>query len=195
MKHAQLIRISGWGMILAALCLLLTFLPDPSFWASAGSLFFLCAILLVTLGLWGLYARYREQIGGGAKAALWAGLLGGGASVVSNILWTSGGENGRTLMNNAMAVMFGGLFVFGLLALQNKPMPRGNGLPALAGFWWPFIVINANVYHQMTGRWPNVTFWPSLALFAGMSLSLALLGYVLQSDVLPKRANVSTILD
>ena len=85
-------------------------------------------------------------------------------------------------MNISMAVMFAGLFGFGLVALREKPMPHGNGLPALAGFWWPFIVIGANVYQQVTGQWLNVPFWLSFALFSGMSLCLAGLGYVLQSD-------------
>jgi len=188
MKRTQWIRASGWGMVLAAISLFLTVLLDRSFPTSVGILLFLFANLLITLGLWGLYTRYAGQIGNRAKIALWVGMLGGAVAVVGNILWTTGGENGRTLMNNAMAVMFGGLFVFGLLALQNKSMPRGNGLPALAGLWWPLIVINANVYHQVSGRWPNVTFWPSFVLFAAMSLSLAVLGYLLQSDALPKPA-------
>ena len=108
--------------------------------------------------------------------------MGGVAGVVSNILMTIGYEDGRSLMNFSMAVMFAGLFVFGLIALREKPMPRGNGLPALAGFWWPFIVIGANVYYQVTGHWLNVPFWSSFALFSGMSVSLAWLGYVLQGD-------------
>lgn len=188
MTHTLLIRASGWGMVLAAISLLLTVLLDQSFPTSVGITLFLFAILLSTLGLWGLYARYVGQIGNVAKLALWGGMLGGAAAVVGNIWWAIGGENGRTFMNNALAVLFGGLFVFGLLAVQEKPMPRWNGLPALAGFWWPFIVINANVYHQVTGRWPNVTFWPSFALFLGMSFFLAWLGYALQFDAFSQRS-------
>jgi len=150
---------------------------------------FLFAIILITLGLLGLRARYGEQAGNTAKMALGAGVLGGVAGVVSNILWTRGYENGRSLMNISMAVMFAGLFVFGLVALREKPMPHGNGLPALAGFWWPFIVIRS-MYHQVTGHWQNenVPFWLSFSLFSGMSFFLAWLGYVLQSDAPPEQA-------
>ncbi|HJW91664.1 MAG TPA: hypothetical protein VJ436_13565 [Anaerolineales bacterium] len=75
------------------------------------------------------------------------------------------------------------LFVFGLAALRNKPMRRGNGLPALAGFWWPSIVILAYVFPQVMRRLgPEVPFWLSFSLFSAMGLFLALLGYVLQSD-------------
>ncbi len=77
---------------------------------------------------------------------------------------------------------------FGLVALREKPMPRGNALPALAGFWFPLIVLGSNVYHQVTGHWLNVPFWPSFALFSGMGFFLAWLGYVMQSDAPPRPA-------
>ncbi len=173
-------------MVLAAICLLLTFLSLPE---SVGTMPFFFAILLITLGLLGLRARYSEQAGNTAKMALGAGVLGGVAGVGSNLLWTMGYENGRSLMNISMAVMFGGLFVFGLAALRAKPMPRGNGLPALAGFWWPFIVIVANVHQQATGHLgPEVPVWLSFTIFSIKGFFLALLGYVLQSDAPPEQA-------
>lgn len=182
MTHSKFIRLSGWGMVLAAISLLLTFLD-------VGTMPFLFAILLITLGLLGLRARYGEQAGNTAKIALGAGVLGGAAGVISNILMTIGYENGRALMNISMAVMFAGLFVFGLVAMREKPMPRGNGLPALAGFWWPFIVIVANVYRQATGHLgPEVPVWLSFTLFSIMSFFLAWLGYMLQSDAPPEQA-------
>jgi hypothetical protein len=111
--------------------------------------------------------------------------VGGAAGLVSSLSMAMGYANGRSPMNWSMALMFAGLFVFGLGALRRKPMPRGNGLPALAGFWWPFIVIGGSVYHQVTGRWLDVPLWPSFALFLGMSFFLAWLGYALQSDAPP----------
>jgi hypothetical protein len=199
-------------MVLAAVSLLLTFLPDRAqiraglyrifgvpttapgydlykpFDDGVAEMPFLLAILLITVGLLGLYVRYGAQAGSAARVALGAGVLGGAASAVSTLLWNIGYENGRSLMNLSMAGMFAGLFVFGLVALWEKPMQRGNGLPALAGFGWPFIVIGANVYHQVTGQWLNVPFWPSFAIFSGMSIFLAWLGYLLQSDVPPEQA-------
>ena len=182
MTRTKFIRLSGWGMVLAAISLLLTFLSD------LGTMPFLFAILLMTLGLLGLRARYGEQAGNTAKLALGAGVLGGAAGIVSNLLMTIGYENGRSLMNFSMAVMFAGLFVFGLVALRENPMPRGNGLPALAGFWFPFIVMGANVYHQVTGHWLEVPGWLSFTIFSVMGFFLASLGYVLQSDAPPEQA-------
>jgi len=179
MTRTKLIRLSGWGMVLAAISLLLTFL---SLSESVGTMLFLFAILLITLGLLGLRARYGEQAGNTAKVALGIGILGGAAGLVSNVWMAIGFENGRSLMNFSMAFMFAGLFAFGLAALREKPMPRGNGLPVLAGLWFPLIVIVANVYHQVTGHWLGVPKWLSFAIFSAMGFFLALLGYVLQSD-------------
>jgi hypothetical protein len=200
-------------MVVAAVCLLLTFLPDrsqirvgvyrafgvpttapgydlyKSLDDGVAEMPFLLAILLITVGLLGLYARYGAPAGIAARLALGAGVVGGVAGVVSNLLWDAGHENGRSLMNSSMAVMFAGLFVFGLVALRERPMPRGNGLPALAGFWWPLIVISANVHRQATGQLgPEIPIWLSFTIFSIMSFFLAWLGYVLQSDAPPEPA-------
>lgn len=175
MSSSILIRASGWGMILAAICLLLTFAP-----AAENIPFFLVVNLLITLGLVGLYMRYGERAGNVAKFALGIAIFGGIASVVSYFLWMSDASYGRILMNLAMAVMFGGMFVFGLIAQSVKPMPRGNWLPALAGFWWVFIVASAYVNPGAGGQ--GVPFWASFAMFCAMSFCLAALGYVLQAD-------------
>ena len=197
-------------MVLAAVSLLLTFLPEANkildglyqtFGSPANSaqhdwylslsegvrsLPFPIAILLITLGLLGLRARYGEQAGDTAKLALGVGILGGVAGLVINVCMAIGYEIGRPLMNVSMAVMFAGLFVFGLATLWYKPMPRGNGLPSLAGFWWPFIVIQAYVFPLVTGNLgPPVPGWLSFTIFFVMGFSLAMLGYVLQADAPP----------
>lgn len=176
MTQTNFVRVSGWGMIVAAVCLLLTFTQVAETFP-----LFLVVNLLITLGLVGLHVRYGERAGNVAKFALGMGIFGGFASVVSYFLWMSDAPNGRILMNLAMAVMFGGLFVFGLIAQAVKPMPRGNWLPALAGFWWVFLATSAYVNPQASGQ--GVPFWASFAMFCVMSFCLASLGYVLQANV------------
>lgn len=175
MTQSTFIRLSGWGMVGAAVALLLTFVPVP--------IAFLVAIMLITLGLWGLYARYGEQAGQIGKIALGIGILGGVAGIVASLLLAIGSESWRPTMNNAMVVMFLGLLGFGLITLRTKAMPQRNGLPLLAGFMWPFIVLGANVYHLVTGQWLGVPGWLSFTLFAILSFFLAWLGYVLQADM------------
>lgn len=174
MTQNTFIRLSGWGMVGAAVALLLTFVPVPAA--------FLIAILLITAGLLGLYTRYGEQAGQPAKIALVIGGLGGVAGFVASLLLVAGYDSWRSAMNNSMAVMFIGLLGFGFMTLRTKVMPQGNGLPLLAGFIWPFIVLGANVYHLVTGQWLGVPGWLSFTLFASMSFFLAWLGYVLQAD-------------
>lgn len=201
MSREKFIKLSGWGMILAAVALLSSFLPEAdqimdglyqTFGVPATSarydlyqrlstgirgLPFPSAILLITIGLLGLRARYGKQTGTMARIALGAGVLGGVVSLVSSV-WM-----GRQITNISMAFMFAGLFVFGLVALRVKPMARGNGLPVLAGFWWPSLVILAYVFPQVTRVLiPEVPAWLSFSLFSAMSVSLAWLGHVLQSD-------------
>lgn len=178
MTQSTFIRLSGLGMVAAAISLLLTFVLAP--------IAFLVAILFITVGLLGLNARYGEQAGQTAKIALAIGVLGGAAGIVTSLLLAIGYEGWRSAMNNSMVVMFVGLFAFGLIALRAKPMAHGNGLPMLAGFLWPFIVVGANVYHLVTGQWLGVPGWLSFTLFAIMGLFLAWLGYVLHADALPQ---------
>lgn len=180
MTQSALIRLSGWGMVVAAICLLLTFAGWP-----AG---FLIANLLITAGLWGLYVRTRERVNTVAQVALAIGILGGLVATASSSLLLTGADNSRTLTNNAMAVMFLGLFGFGLLTLRAKPLSYGNRLPMLAGLIWPCIVIGANVYHLLSGQWLPVPGWLSFALFSVMAIFLAGVGYVLQADARRARA-------
>lgn len=182
MTRTTFIHLSGWSLIVAALCPLATFFPRPE---SGDKLPFLFAIVLITFGLVGIRARYGEKTGNAGKIALSIGIFGGGASVVSFLLWAGDVENARIMMNVSMGIMFGGLFVFGLIAQSVKPMPRGNWLPALAGFWWLFLVISAYVFPPVNRQ--NVPDWASLGIFLMMALFLAMLGYVLQADAQPEK--------
>jgi hypothetical protein len=144
----KFIRLSGWAMVLAAVILLLSFLPQadqildglyqtfglPATSAQHGlyltisagvrSLVFPAAILFITLGLCGLYIRYAEPTGNSAKISLGMGIAGGVVSLVISAGMVMGIQSVRPLMNISMAFMFAGLFVFGLAALRSRPMPR-----------------------------------------------------------------------
>jgi hypothetical protein len=207
MTLAKWVRLSGWALVLAAVALLLTFLPEagdissrisPTFGGSgaaaqiqrvavlARALPLPLAILLITIGLLGLSVRYGEMAGRAAKAALILGVSGGVLSLVSFGLMLLGLVDGRPAVNIAMGIMFSGLFIFGLAALRRKPMKRGNGLPVLAGVWWPVLVIQAYVFPQLTRSFmPEVPRGLSFSIFAIMSFFLAWLGYVVQAEAAP----------
>lgn len=181
MYNNKWIRWTGWGMVLAAILLLLTFLSLP--------FAFLGAITLITSGLGGLYVRYGQNAGILSPIALIIGIIGGLSGVISNLFIIIGYTNDRSWMNLSITIMFIGLFLFGLVTLRQKPMPQGNGLPILAGFWFPLIFVGANIYHQITGSWLNVPFWLSFTLFCAMSIPLAALGYLLQADASHSQTN------
>jgi len=208
MSRAKFIRLSGWGLVLAAIFLLFSWLPDAkvmlngvhqafeapatsaqynlfqSLIESLRSLSFPVAILFIALGLVGLHARHGEQAGFMAKKALMVGVAGGAAGCITYGLMLAGFVTGRPLLNISMAFMFAGLFIFGLATLWKKSMPRGNGLPVLAGVWWPALVIQAYLFPQISRPLgPVFPAWLSFTIFFAMSFFLAWLGYVLQADV------------
>ncbi len=205
MTQSKFIRASGWGLVLAAVALLLTFISegDLQAWftrifgppttfsglnrlqtvtgAVAESTSFF-TILLITLGLVGLHLRFGERAGEAARTSLVVGVLGGVAGLVFDIGMTMGLEQ-RPMVNICVAIMFAGLVGFGLAALRSKAMPRGNGLPVLAGVWWPLLVIDAYVFPLGLSRLgPEVPLWFSVSIFLLIGVSLAALGFVLQSD-------------
>ncbi len=204
MNQEKFVRLSGWALVMAAVALLLTFLPEagdissrisPTFGVIgtaaqiqraavlARALPLPLAILLITIGLLGLSVRYGGMAGRAAKAALILGVSGGVLSLVSFGLMLLGLVEGRPAVNITMGIMFSGLFIFGLAALRRKPMKRGNGLPVLAGVWWPLLVIQAYVFPQLTRSFgPAVPGWLSFSIFAALSFFLAWLGYVVQAE-------------
>lgn len=208
MTRIKFVRLGGWALMLAGLIYLLTFLQlDPDririglyrlFGAPAtreaytqyvtaaeavGMLAYFCAVLLTAVGLLSLLARYGERTGRLGSYALGISAASGAVALLGIIALIAGVETARTIMFYGITVMFAMLFTFGILARRQRIMSRGSALPILAGFWLPFILIRAELHHLLTGSWPNVTFGLSFAMFAAMSLSLAALGYVLQSDL------------
>jgi hypothetical protein len=206
MTREKFYKLSGWGLVLAAVSLLLSFLPEAdrildglyqifgvpaspeqhnlyqSLSEGVRSLPFPVAILLITFGLFGLNVRYGDLAGKRARIALGIGITGGIAALVISVGMAIGFEIGRQVMNISMAFMFAGLFFFGIAALRNKPMPRGNGLPILAGIWWPLLTVQAYVFPQMFQQLNFVPAWVSITIFSIMGFALATLGYVLQAD-------------
>jgi hypothetical protein len=116
--------------------------------------------------------------------ALWMGVSFGAAALLTSTAIAIGADIKRPVMNVFVALMFAGLLFFGIAALRNKTMPRGNGLPVLAGMWWPLLTIQAYAFPQISRQLglEFVPAWFSIAIFSIMGLFLALLGYVLQAD-------------
>lgn len=138
----------------------------------------------MTLGLLGLRARYSETIGSGGSAAL---LLSAIVGLVMSLVGILGGEMELFGGYNeslwwfifwGIALQMIGLTVFGGLAIQRKPLPRGNGLALLSGIL-PMILIIALVTDNWDGNFPTI-FVVALAI---QGLATIAVGLILQGDV------------
>jgi hypothetical protein len=209
MTRAKFIRLSGWGMMLGAVSMALSILSDPitiraglsrllgyprtlaeyntyrTFSEEVGGWLILLAGLLLIKGIAGLRLLYGKPAGALGNYSLLASMAGCGMLFLATLFsflveW----DGWWGVMILGMIFLFGGLAVFGIAALQTKPMPRGNGLPLLAGFWFPvFFLVSLGIDLVTSGE----SWWdlPGF-VFNGMTLitmiGLVLLGYLLQAN-------------
>jgi hypothetical protein len=98
---------------------------------------FVIGPILLTLGMLGFSARFREGIGTVGKAMLLIGVFGGAVSLVGGAGQWIGGDSDSlfTVYMIGLMVLFGCLVPFGVMTLIQKPFPRWNGLPLVAGLW------------------------------------------------------------
>ncbi len=203
MSKARFIRISGWALILGAIALLLAtaavaatsdassqydarYRPtDPIFQAIQG-LLFPSAVVLITVGLAGLYARYSSQSSRLGRAGLILGILGGIVTFTSmlGLFVANIGDPLWSAMMFSIAVMFGGLALFGADALRSRALPRGNYLPVLAGVGFPLVVITSLTYKAITGRTLDMSDLVTAAIFLVTALALLGLGQILRGEPL-----------
>jgi hypothetical protein len=198
MSKARFIRVSAWALIFGALALLLAsfaaaatsdassqndfrYRPTDPIFQLIQAFLFPTAVVLITVGMAGLYARYRDDAGRLGRLGLILGMLGGPATFAAmfgifliqlDVMWN--------LMMYSLAVMFGGLAVFGLDTLRSRALPRGNYLPLLAGISFPVLVIVSMVYEAVTGGWLEINDLLTAAMFVTTSLSLLALGQILR---------------
>ena len=167
MSKSQLIRFSGWALMLASFSFA-TILSGSDALAMPGS--FISAILLA-VGLSGLRARYGERAGGFGRNMLTAGVIGmilfylalvllilavfvlpglrsQAESLTQSGLWL--------LVFGGPAVVLLGLTLFGLTALRSRPMSQLNWLPVVAGIWYPLVYLFLAAYlYTHNGAYPH----------------------------------------
>lgn len=188
MNNSSFIRLSGWLMILGAVA----FLPGAIgmlFWESqtidwdtppmqlaAFAVFW--APILLALGMLGLRARYK--IGGGVL--LFGAAVGGLLVIVGTLVqfFTPDYSVSETYYGVWLAgvlVLNLCLSIFGVLVLMEKPLPRWNWLPLVAGSLLPIIPLLAGI----TGGSPSSPIIISVLVI--MTIAQVMLGYMLQADV------------
>ena len=138
--------------------------------------------LLLLVGLMGLRARYGDIVGNFGKNILLVGAFTGPIVAYSA---TIVGENVAWILFFAgSAVSFACLALFGIVALNKKPLPRWNVLPLIAGFWYPTMLFTALLSMMITGDLPEDSLsFAHVSMITLQCVALFMLGYILKSDV------------
>lgn len=186
MSKSKLIKFSGWAFILGALAFISILQGSDPVAIPASEI----SAILLAVGLLGLRARYGERIGGFGRNSLLLGISGPFVLVIFIALGLAGILTVTRISEGFWILIFGGpaigllgLTLFGFAALRNKPMPRWNWLPILAGIWYPGVFFFFAGYF-FTGHsvFPN-QYWPLIEIMLLIQFgALCLLGAVLNDN-------------
>lgn len=200
MSKSKFIRMSGWSLVLGAITLMVAGLisirdvPEYNRYSALSRPIDLYleyvtvillpgTLLLLLVGMIGLYLRYRTDTNGFGKFGLIVGVLGGVISLGAAIpLSTNEPEWSWTAWWVGTLLYFLGLGVFGIAAVRDKLLPRWNALPILTGFLIPILFIAT---FQMDWEATEYIF---IGAFLLTAIGLAGLGLLLKSDMYEEAA-------
>jgi hypothetical protein len=174
MSKQRFIQVSNWSLMMGAIALILgisasTFSNgpyDPYNFASrpidrilepASFTLIPAALLLISIGVAGLYVRFAQDGSTSCKACLALSFLGGifafifflGMLTIENDLFWQ-------VMMYAATMLFFGLFLFGILATLQGLHVRASWLLTLAGTYVPSLLLVSTVYELLGGGWLEV---------------------------------------
>lgn len=161
MSKSQFANLSGWAFVLGSLAFMISFMAD-SFAAS------LLSSILLAVGSLGLRACYGERAGSFGRNILLLGVIEPILMYIvvayMALMYSSGNltiaqfeaRGLWILIFGGPAISLLGLTLFGLAALLRKPMPRRNGLPVVAGIWYPVVYFfQAGYIFTHHGQYPQ----------------------------------------
>jgi len=176
------IRMAGWALIAGGVMFLISMsflvMRDPSLWAVSFLLIVYISMPLLVVGLLGLRTRYGEKVGGFGKNIL---LMGAILGPLTSLIVLVGNFLSGWMWLSGHAVLLACLTLFGFVALYKRPLPRWNGVPLIAGIWYPIMFFFYRITRN-TLDW-EVPISVSVAILFGIQgIALAALGYILKSD-------------
>lgn len=201
MNKEKFIRLSGWALILSAFAWFLGWassdiqeynpydaLSRPvdrymAFLYDYGYILTIFAVILIGIGVYGMYLRYNHNAGRLGRGGLVIAGLGTVFTLLVmvfslilevDIFWP--------VMMLSIILAFGGILVFGLAAIKSNFLPRWNYLPAFTGIWLPLLFLGSLITEPLTGGWLDIPLINLLG-FGCTAVGLFCLGYLLQSDV------------
>lgn len=127
------------------------------------------AMVLIGLGIIGLWLKYRNNLGSVGKLALFGAMSG-----VLTTFATYIPAAGWTAFVIGFLLHAANMIVFGLTALGARLLPRGNWLPIVIGVIPLFLIWINPMANGFDTEWENI------ACFWAMGISYTVLGYILQ---------------
>jgi len=182
------IRMAGgaliWGAVVFVLGIYAGILGEIQrfLWLVSILLLVLVSLPLLVVGILAIRNRYSEKMGSFGKNILLIGaILGPITSVIGFVTMATNSDFWTHWINpwTGHAVLLACLALFGVVALQKQPLPRGNVLPIIAGLWYPIVLYTPGVFGNVFGDLMSIA---TFALFAVQGVALAALGYILKSD-------------
>ena len=197
MTKSKFIRLGGWSLMLGAISFFLFILSahmesnfyDPFrrlqvFYAAGNVLGIWFTPILLGVGILGLRARYGKQTGNFGQNILLTGAIVGPAITLLGIIGSEAhvAEWAWILLFAGNATLLACLTIWGIMTLQTKPLPRWNGLPLIAGFWFPVLLPSALIAEasRVSG---DLTLNIATGTIPIQCIALFMLGYMLQADV------------
>ena len=187
MNKSIFVRWTGWLLMVGAIAFLLGPIGmlfsesqtidwnTPPMQLAAFSMFW--APVLLAVGMLGLRARYG--VGGGIL--LFGAMVGGLLVIVGTLVQFLTPD--YSVSETYFGVWLGGVLVlnvclsiFGILALIQKPLPRWNWLPLVAGAWILLLPLLAGIMGDSLS--PTII----IAVLVMMTVAQIMLGYILQAD-------------
>ena len=145
---------------------------------------FFWAPLLLVVGLLGLRARYK--IGGGVL--LFGAIVGGLSLIIGGTMQYqptySVGVTYFGVWAAGVLVLHLCLFIFGIVMVIKKPLPRWNWIPLAAGMWIPLAVLLGVILGESTTSSPSSNIGNNvvIAIFVMMTVTQVILGFMLQAN-------------
>lgn len=213
----RFIRLSGWALILGTFTFLTSLFveflisghgsaadpnnyysrPIDQFFALLPNVLIPSTMLLLIIGVMGLYLLYGPRAGLLGKVGLVIGIVGGVLALTTCVAGDSYGLTLFLLSNQvggwwlmdldmlAMFLLFGGIFTFGIDAVKRQLLPHWNFIPILAGALFPLRIMVGYLQEATTEgfyRWRVNIQMINTPILIITSIGLIALGYLLMSD-------------
>ena len=200
MTKSKFIRLSGWSFMLGSIAFSIFMISafvesnfyDPYmrlniFYATRVVFGIWVSSSLLAVGLLGLHIRYGEKVNTVGKHILLFGAIAGPSISLLGVI----GSEAKIitwawfLLYTGHIVLLACLTIFGILTLRTRPLSNWNGLPFVAGFWFPILLPLAMIANA-NGMSGSLILNIVKATIVLQSIALFLLGYTLQSNMLDK---------